>query len=67
MLLKEINLIKIGSPLVNLYIELYGGIRPDTTKEKININKYLQRDVLFIDSSMSGELIEKEIKNRQAQ
>ena len=52
-------------PSLDLYIELDGGIRPDITKEKISINRYLQRDVLFIDSCMKHELIEKEIKNRQ--
>jgi hypothetical protein len=54
-------------PSLGLYIELDGGIRPDTTKEKIIINKFLLRNVLFIDSSMEDELIEKEIKNRKTQ
>lgn len=36
-------------PSLNLYIELDGGLRPETTKEKIAINKLLQRKCLFID------------------
>lgn len=54
-------------PSLDLYIELDGGIRPDTIKEKISINKCLQRDVLFIDFCMSRESIEKEIKNRKTE
>lgn len=33
---------------LNIYIELDGGIRPNITKEKININKKLHRCCLFI-------------------
>ena len=35
-------------PELNLYIELDGGLRPETTKEKIILNKQLGRDCLFI-------------------
>lgn len=35
-------------PELNLYIELDGGIRPQITKEKILINKQLNRNCLFI-------------------
>lgn len=35
-------------PLLDLYIELDGGIRPETTKDKIEINKLLYRNCLFI-------------------
>lgn len=36
---------------LDLYIELDGGIRPETTKEKIAINTLLNRRCLFIDTS----------------
>jgi hypothetical protein len=38
-------------PSIALYIELDGGIRPETTKDKIAINKILTRNCLFIDTS----------------
>jgi hypothetical protein len=36
-------------PSLDLYIELDGGIRPETTNEKRAINKLLQRKCIFID------------------
>jgi hypothetical protein len=36
---------------VNIYIELDGGLRPETTKNKININNKLNRLCLFIDTN----------------
>lgn len=53
-------------PSLDLYIELDGGVRPNIIEEKININKQLNRNVLFITSCMNSELIEMEIKNRKA-
>lgn len=38
-------------PSLNLYIELDGEIRPETTKEKITINKILNRNCIFIPTS----------------
>ncbi len=38
-------------PSLDLYIELNGGLRPETTKEKIEINKTLNRKCIFIDVS----------------
>ena len=38
-------------PSLDLYIELDGGIRPETTKEKIKINSLLNRHCLFINTS----------------
>ena len=35
-------------PELGLYIELDGGIRPQVTEEKVNINKILKRTCLFI-------------------
>jgi hypothetical protein len=37
-------------PELNLYIELDGGIRPTTTKEKIKINNSLNRKCVFINT-----------------
>lgn len=39
-------------PSLNLYIELDGEIRPETTKEKITINKILNRNCIFIPTSI---------------
>lgn len=36
---------------VNIYIELDGGLRPETTKNKISINNKLNRLCLFIDTN----------------
>lgn len=38
-------------PNLELYIELDGGIRPETTKNKIEINKILNRNCVFISTS----------------
>lgn len=38
-------------PELDLYIELDGGIRPEITKQKIEINKRLNRHCLFINTS----------------
>lgn len=38
-------------PVLDLYIELTGGLRPEITKEKIEINNLLSRNCIFISTS----------------
>lgn len=53
-------------PSLDLYIELDGGIRPETTKEKININNILNRKCLFLDtdSIYNRTYVEQYLKSR---
>ena len=39
-------------PALDLYIELDGNLRPETTKEKISINNKLNRNCKFIDTAL---------------